>query len=1133
MTPRERFQRIEAIFRAARARPPAESDAFVADACGDDDELLDEVLGMLRADATSAGVVDRGVLADPSSRAALGRLLARSEDCARAPQLPARVGRFTLLRVLGEGGMGVVYEAEQDEPKRPVALKVMHAGTTTSRSLRRFHREAEVLGRLRHPGIAQIFESGVDDWGDGAQPYIAMELVEGVELLRFAHERELGPRERLSLIALICDAVHHAHQKGVIHRDLKPANILVVETASNPERGSRSGLIDLHGAQPKILDFGIARLLDADSGGATPGATSLHTGVGQILGTLAYMSPEQADGSTASIDTRSDLYSIGVIAYELLAGRLPHDLDGRPLHDALRIRRESTPTRLGTLDRRLRGDIETIVAKALEVDPTRRYASAAEMSADIRRFLRDEPILARRTGAFGQFRRFARRNRTLVGSAVVIALMLLVTAIVSVRLAAVAESARQRERELRTVADNRAEALERVAYRASLGAAAAAISANELGDAASQLYAAPPSLRGWEWHHLRSRLDDALLVAEIGTMGEARVMFTAKDRLIVAAMPRGEIQIRRGDDLSLLTTTPIEGNFRVRWVRALAAHPDGGVAVASRLGLLHLDPLSGRCSPTWIGTKEVLAVSADGRFAIVRDLEVEGQVTVSVIEIADDRVIARHGPVKDREFNAAFSPDGRWAVLAGTDLPALTINSTHDGALVVIRPEHRRARHFAFAPLHPADHRETPGNGSDGGYQRDGGWVLAFLNWRGGACIMRFDHTGVVANDVMIPAPGSPMTALALSPDGQRLAVALRDGTVQIHRTRDGEAMVRLRGHAAGAHDIAFSADGDRLVTACAVDGTIRVWPASIASSPFALPVPGTVYSVAFSPSGDRLVAGCLGGEAPIRVFDRWSGREIAAFGEGAVSAVAFDASGAQLAIGRSHDTMQVLDAADGTLLETLHRHVWRTDWVRFSASGDALLSIGNQGSIRRDPLGGSGAPVARKISRGTDHIGRRAVLSRDGRLIHATAANEILRLDGSTLEELGRMSGHTDDIAALDLSPDGSLLASAGADRTIRIWNTSTNETIAELKGHTSVIYAVAFSPDGSRLATAGDDRVIRIWDTSTWEQLVTLGGHPGFIYCLAWSPDGTCLASGGAGRTMRLWDTRPYWEALLARSE
>jgi len=303
--------------------------------------------------------------------------------------------------------MGAVYEAEQESPHRTVALKVIRAGSATSEMLRRFENEAQALGRLQHPGIAQIYEAGTADTPFGKQPYFAMELVRGQTLLAYCDNHHLNTRQRLELMARICDAVQHAHQRGLIHRDLKPANILVDESG-----------------QPKILDFGVARLTDSDA------QATRQTDIGVIIGTLAYMSPEQVQGDPLALDTRSDVYALGVVLYELLAGRMPYTLS-RGIHEALRTIQQTDASPLSTINKSYRGDIETIVAKALEKDKARRYASAAELAADIRRYLHDEPIVARPPSTTYQLGKFARRNKTLVAGVAAVFVVLVLGIVAS------------------------------------------------------------------------------------------------------------------------------------------------------------------------------------------------------------------------------------------------------------------------------------------------------------------------------------------------------------------------------------------------------------------------------------------------------------------------------------------------------------------------------------------------------------------------------------------------------------------------------------------------------------------------------------------------------------------------------
>ncbi|MFH1748430.1 MAG: serine/threonine-protein kinase [Planctomycetota bacterium] len=363
----DKLRQAQHILDLALALAPDDQDAFVADACGGDPNLLAQVNALL----AGARSVPTGFMQPPEPLPGLRRPQpANGPD----PLLGQRVGEYRIERVIGTGGMGCVYEATQDHPQRRVALKVMRANVTSRSALRRFQFEAEVLGHLRHPHIAQIYQAGVHDTDAGRVPFFALEWVPDARtIVQYARENELTTRKRLELFAKVCDAVHHGHQKGIIHRDLKPANILV-----DPD------------GEPKVIDFGIARATDADIA-----ITTMHTDAGQIIGTLQYMSPEQCDANPHEIDTRSDVYSLGVVLYELLTGELPYEATGTTIVQAAQIIREHSPQALSTINRELRGDIETIVMKALEKNREFRYQSAAGLADDIRRHLGGEPVMAR------------------------------------------------------------------------------------------------------------------------------------------------------------------------------------------------------------------------------------------------------------------------------------------------------------------------------------------------------------------------------------------------------------------------------------------------------------------------------------------------------------------------------------------------------------------------------------------------------------------------------------------------------------------------------------------------------------------------------------------------------------------
>ncbi|MGE0039607.1 MAG: serine/threonine-protein kinase [Vicinamibacterales bacterium] len=379
------------------------------------DQLFLELADVAPGDR--AAVLDARTAGQPALRAEVEALLEALDvpddflDPARLPSVDAsmdegpirpgtRLGDYLVLHAIGSGGMGVVYAAQQDRPRRTVALKVLRRGANRPEVIRRFELEAEMLGQLQHPAIAQVHAFHPGTRHDPA--FLAMELVGGPRVTEYADAAGLGIADRLRLVATIADGVQHAHQRGIIHRDLKPANILV----------------DDHG-QPKILDFGVAR-----AAGAALHLTTVQTEHGQLVGTLSYMSPEQLRGVPDEIDTRSDVYALGVLLYRLLAGRLPFDIQDAPFPEAVRRVLEDTPTRLGLVDRDLGGPIEAVVARATAKDPHRRHPSAAALAADLRAIVEGRPVAAAaddRWRAVGQ--KMRRYQRALAG-AVLIGLLL-------------------------------------------------------------------------------------------------------------------------------------------------------------------------------------------------------------------------------------------------------------------------------------------------------------------------------------------------------------------------------------------------------------------------------------------------------------------------------------------------------------------------------------------------------------------------------------------------------------------------------------------------------------------------------------------------------------------------------------
>lgn len=395
--------------------PPNERDSGL-------DQALGDIVARLRREGRSiAGSPQELSLAIERWKASRSAESAFSmPDPASRITIPESVGSYRIEGVLGVGGMGIVYRAHQAQPRRAVALKMIRPGLINGKALRRFEHEAALLARLNHPGIAQIYEAGIVECEDGARPFIAMELVEGRSLGDYASEQQLAPRDCLALFVRVCDAIAHAHERGVVHRDLKPSNILV-------EAGGR----------PKLVDFGVAR------GSGVSDALSSLTNTGQLIGTVAYMSPEQTTSASDEVDQRTDVYALGVILFEILTRRLPYPIENKSIYESMRIIQHEEPTRLSACVRELRGDLEAIVGKALEKDPRRRYQSAAELSGDIGRYLEGAPILARRPSMSYQARKLALRHRGLVAGLAVAMLVLAAATMISATLAV--DASRQRD----------------------------------------------------------------------------------------------------------------------------------------------------------------------------------------------------------------------------------------------------------------------------------------------------------------------------------------------------------------------------------------------------------------------------------------------------------------------------------------------------------------------------------------------------------------------------------------------------------------------------------------------------------------------------------------------------------------
>jgi WD40 repeat protein/serine/threonine protein kinase/Flp pilus assembly protein TadD len=1067
------FGKMQEVFLAAvEQHAPGQWDAYLDEACAGDQELRGQVAMLLQAHAQQGSLPGRAALG-------LDRTGAYQPLC----ECPGTViGPYKLLEQIGEGGFGVVFMAEQQQPlRRKVALKVLKPGMDSRQVIARFEAERQALALMEHPHIAQVFDGGTTAAG---RPYFVMELVRGVPLTEFCDRNHLAVRQRLELFVAVCQAVQHAHQKGIIHRDLKPSNVLVT----------------LHDDRPvaKVIDFGIAKATGQQLTDKT-----LFTNFAQMVGTPLYMSPEQAQLSGLDIDTRTDMYSLGVLLYELLTGTTPFTKERLQQvgHDEMRriIREEEPPrpsARLSTLGqaaatvstlrqsdpKRLRqlfrGELDWIVMKCLEKDRNRRYDTANGLASDVERYLRDEPVQACPPSALYRFRKFARRYKSILITALVVAaaLVLMVVALAACvvllwRDNRRAEEALQQTQQAQQVEEEARKQVERSLYFQRIGRADLEWWNTNVGRADQILDECAPEYRHWEWRYLK-RLCHADLVTLVGhTQPVNAAAFSPDGRRLASASL--DMSVKVWDLATGKEIRTLVGHSRtatcVAWStdgRFLAS--GSGIWDEARPGEVKVwDAQTGRELLNLTGQRAAVAgvaFSPDSQ----RLAAANWDSTVRLWDLTTGREVSVLPGHQVRCI--AFSPDGQRLAAGCHDCKVILWDPASDKEPYVLDGHSSDVNKVAFSP--------------DGQRLVSGSWDQTARVWDVAS-----------GKELITPARHADIVwGVDFSPDGQSIASAGHDGSVRIWNAATGKEFATLRGHSGHVSAVAFS-PGGRCLASASWDSTIKVWDLLGNQQGRLLLAAARYFRPGLSPDGQRIAMGLLTPanphrRVPLKVHEVTTGRECLNLGEcgGGCHGAVFSPDGERLAADWNK-AIRIWDAHTGRELFTLAGHTRPVTRVVFSPDSQRLASASEDQTVK---------------------------------LWDVKAGREVLAL-----------VGHTDGVTDLAFSPDGRHLASASKDHTIRIWDANTGREFFTLKGHGAAVTEVAFSPRGERLASASADRTVRVWDSQTWHSTLTLPGHTGTVTAVAFSPDAQRLASASLDGSVRLWDTATGQEALTLRRE
>ena len=1087
-------QSEEIIFEAALGLPAGERGDFLRNACGNDAALRGRIENLLLAHDRASGVLEQ------SPAVVLRETIAASLPLTE--KAGDRIGRYRLLQQIGEGGCGVVYMAEQEEPvRRRVALKVIKLGMDTRQVIARFEAERQALALMDHPNIAKVLDAGATETG---RPYFVMELVRGVRITDYCDEASLPTEKRLALFVQVCQAIQHAHQKGVIHRDIKPSNILVTLHDGVPV--------------PKVIDFGIAkattdqRLTDK----------TLFTAFEQFIGTPAYMSPEQAELSGLDIDTRSDIYSLGVLLYELLTGKTPFDakelsrsgLDAmrrtirekEPTRPSTRLRtmlagelvavakhRQAEPARLASL---IRGDLDWIVMKALEKDRTRRYETANGLAMDVQRFLNNEPVTACPPGNLYRFQKLVRRNKLMFTAIAAVAAALVIGVVGVLWQWRRAEEHAAGELANRLLADEHAAKARLNLYAADVSLAAQAIQRSDSGLARRTLARLRPQpgevdLRSFEWRFLWNLCQGDQLATLTGHEWIVTcAAFSPDGRQLVTGSQDATARIWDVEQRRLVTT--LRATNGAVW--SVAFSPEGDLLMtAGSQGQVRF----------WNSSTWQVVTSFPGQLAT---LSRTGSVMAAVNagpffhEPAAKPVLWNYRTgEKLREFDRlgralALSPDGQRLAVAG---PSKDIDlwDTASGQLLRTLATENSIWSLNFSP--------------DGNRLLAAGWSSEVLVWE------------LAAHQPPRKLGGHTLAvwSAVFSPDGAAIATASSDQTLRLWDAANLTPTGLLRGHANEIWCASYRPDG-RLLATGGKDQNVLLW--SPAPPPKPKIVPGQNWSrPLFSPDGKRIATATTATGPLSRLWDTADGSLIFEIPQ-ARRVLGFSEDGARLITWNDDNTgLEFWSPKDGTVLRIALAGTGRetgTQWPwGFSPDWKTFFAIDRTGLVR---IWAADSGKLIGTIQGPAPPIRAAILSKDGRHLALSVEREnVARLYEIATARETQLAGHRDFVSGLAFSPDGATLATGSMDGTIRLWEAATGRQQGDLPGHMQETTGLAFSPDGRTLASVCRTESFKLWHLATRRELFAWS-FPKAGMGLEFSPEGRHLAVNMEDNTLQLFE-------------